>query len=110
MALVYVHAWEYVNGPTEAGGGGFNWYWEAASADSAFNAAPDADGEAHFRFDFDADTLGDVADVEGKITAAIDAELIGLCATCPRRRVGRDVLAYWQASGFKMGDATNPAT
>ena len=101
MTTVHVHAWEYANGPD----GGFDWYWEAATANSAYQHAPKGDGEAHFRFDVDVTDTDD----RDAITAEIDGDLTGLCARAAIRTVGRDVLAYWQANEFKMGDATNPA-
>ena len=102
---VYVHAWEYVNGPNDAGGGGFDWYWEPQTANSAYTHARMGISVAHFRFDVD------VAETDDRdaITDEIDGQLIDLTAAASIRKVGRDVLAYWQANGMKMGDATSPA-
>lgn len=104
MKTVYVHAWEYCNGDS-AGGGGFEWYHKAEHADGAFGDDGDvAPNEGHFRFDFETDETD--ADA---ITAAIDADLIDLCARATVRKVGPVLLAYWQANDFKMGDGIHAA-
>ena len=101
--LVHVHAYEDAPG-SEAGAGGFDWFRDAADADKAFAESGREAHEAHFRFDVDVDATTD----EG-ITEEIDASLAELTAAAERRFVGAEVLEYWKANGFDMGDADGPA-
>jgi hypothetical protein len=108
---VHVHAWEYVNGD-DAGGGGFDWWYDAENARASYARG------AHARIGGDAADVADflfIAEVSDdhrgdEVTDEIDGELHELCALARTRKVGAHVLAYWQAHGFHMGDADNPAS
>lgn len=104
--IAHVVAFEYCNG-TSAGGGGFDWFPNAAEAESYYaeRVGLIAPNEAWFRFDveFPNGTSRDT------ITDSIDDDLIDHTAAATRRAVGADVLAYWLANEFNMGDATSPA-
>jgi hypothetical protein len=106
---VFVHAWEH--SPGDAGSGGFDWYWSPEALDRAYNKGiatrikADPEDCADFRFTLDVPFSMD----PGEITSLIDGDLQELCAHAHKRRVGANVLAYWQRAGMNMGDATHAA-
>lgn len=102
---VWVHAWEYVNPGPRAGGGGFNWYAERDRAVEAYENAERSDGWAHFFFPYQTEE----GESPEETTKAIDNDLHEACAHSYERNFGRDVLAYWKANHFQMGDDVSPA-
>lgn len=107
MKTIWVHAHEH--SPGEAGSAFFNWYRTEDAARAAFHAAlvnlGDNPDDAHFVFPVEVeDHLTDE-----QVTNFIDVEdALSLAASATTRRVGANVLAYWQASKFQMGTATEP--
>lgn len=116
--LIHVHAWEYVNvamahprREIDAGGGGFEFYFDGLKASEAFKAGAAGGLET---------SPANVADflfvvpvpkhsTTRQITDLIDRELINRCATAKIRRVGENVLTYWRRNKFKMGSAARAA-
>lgn len=82
MQTVYVVAWSFDTG------GGFDWYYTAASADRAFeeekqNAdSPELAREGWTAYRFTVEVTGNSPE---EITDEIDAELLGLCDAAPVR-------------------------
>ena len=119
LKTVHVHAWETVNvfphyphRIIDAGIGGFDWYAEDLKASRAFKAgiavkiATDPANTADFLFT----VMVPRTMTSEKITALIDSELHDHCAKAKLRRVGLNVLTYWQRNKFKMGGAKRPST
>lgn len=100
---VWVHAWEYVNPGPSAGGGGFDWYENRENALAAYNRDWRSPSMAHFFFPYEIEEA-DAPDADA-ITQAIDGELHEACAHAAERRVGDQVLAYWNKRGMKMENA-----
>jgi len=99
MKTVWVHGWEV------PGSVGFDWFHKREDALNAYNATPVSDDRADF-FTLYVTEAGEAAE---QTTSAIDSEIDYIIATAATRRVGKNILAYWQENNMDMGTATEPA-
>ena len=106
-AVVWVHAWEFLDA-AGCGGGGFDWYYSEPPARRAFETDENrGDSEwGNFLFSF---TLPGPLSRDG-ITNAIDADLPAFCAAtgAEARHIGADLLATWNRFGYQMGQQPEP--